>query len=136
MDSIRLSSTVTFIRQATTRVPETQAEVPYVIIKRLLGLSIALIVANPSAEAVERGSQQVAHFMGSFSHGLPIQVPPFHGIEPRLGFAYSSEGGNGLLGVGWGLAGFSELQRVSVGFQKDGTPLLQNHGTPPCSLLA
>jgi hypothetical protein len=39
----------------------------------------------------------------------------FHGIEPRLGLTYSSEGRNGFVGVGWTLSGFSTIERVNSG---------------------
>jgi hypothetical protein len=40
-------------------------------------------------------------------------VPPFHGLEPHLRLTYDSNAGNGLLGVGWSLAGLSTVQRTT-----------------------
>jgi RHS repeat-associated protein len=52
---------------------------------------------------------------GAYTRTIPIAVPPFHGIEPRLALSYNSQSGNGFVGVGWGLAGFSTIQRAGRG---------------------
>jgi hypothetical protein len=52
---------------------------------------------------------------GSLVHTIPIEVPAFHGIEPRLGLAYSSRAGNGFVGTGWRLTGFSVIERTRTG---------------------
>jgi len=84
-----------------------------------LGIAALLLCSANGAVAQEKGTEQVSPFFGSFSQSVPIQVPPFHGLEPRLALGYSSEGRNGFVGVGWSLAGFSTIQRVSAG---RGTP--------------
>ncbi|MBX3660723.1 MAG: VCBS repeat-containing protein [Ramlibacter sp.] len=49
---------------------------------------------------------------GAAGYSLPIQVPPgLAGMEPKLELAYSSQSGNGLLGVGWSLSGLSTISR-------------------------
>ncbi len=73
---------------------------------RLLTLCIAIIAAIARAD--------VNTFSGSATKTLPIEVPPFHGLEPKLALTYSSGGGNGYVGVGWDLAGFSEIERTSA----------------------
>lgn len=57
---------------------------------------------------------------GSLIQSIPIDVPAFRGLEPRLALAYASEGGSGFAGVGWSLAGFSVVERAKPG---RGTPL-------------
>lgn len=48
--------------------------------------------------------------LGNATYSIPIRVPPGRrGIEPRLGFSYDSGAGNGVLGVGWSLAGLSAI---------------------------
>jgi Salmonella virulence plasmid 65kDa B protein len=61
-------------------------------------------------------ADSVSGFSGSFSQAIAIEVPPFRGLEPQLALSYSSQGGGGFAGVGWGLAGFSVVQRMSPGF--------------------
>lgn len=51
---------------------------------------------------------------GAATFQLPIQVSPgSHGVQPNLSIVYSSQGGNGLLGWGWNLAGLSSISRVN-----------------------
>lgn len=52
---------------------------------------------------------------GAFEHSVPLKVPPFHGLEPRLALSYSSSDPNGWLGVGWSLQGLSVIRRGSAG---------------------
>jgi RHS repeat-associated protein len=43
---------------------------------------------------------------------IPIWVPPGRaGIQPELSLEYSSTGGNGLVGTGWGIAGLPRITR-------------------------
>ena len=67
-----------------------------------------------------------AAFSGSFTTSVPIEVPAFRGLEPKLRLSYdsnrsSSYGGlrAGQLGVGWSLEGFPEIVRTSA---IDGAP--------------
>jgi RHS repeat-associated protein len=55
------------------------------------------------------------HNNGAYTHHIPIDVPPFHGLEPRLGVDYNSSASAGLMGVGWSLSGFSMIERTSLG---------------------
>ena len=56
---------------------------------------------------------------GAFVRSVAIEVPAFHGIEPRLALSYSSQAGNGFVGVGWRLSGWSVIERTRTG---RGTP--------------
>lgn len=82
-------------------------------------IAILATVLSVPAQAAEKASEQVSPFMGSFSQSLGIEVPPFRGLEPKLALGYSSEGRNGLVGVGWGLSGISTIERANPG---RGTP--------------
>ena len=72
-----------------------------------------------AAAVSSKVNEVFAGFVGSFSQSVPIAVPAYHGIEPRVGLGYSSAGGNGLAGAGWSLGGFSVVQRAGAG---RGTP--------------
>ena len=56
---------------------------------------------------------------GSFTYGVDLDLPPFHGIEPKLSLRYSSNVGlraggksQGWLGVGWILDGLDVIERA------------------------
>jgi hypothetical protein len=80
---------------------------------------MALLLLPSAAMGAEKASEKVSPFYGSLSHGIPIEVPPFRGLEPRLALSYSSEGRNGFVGVGWSLSGLSTIERTNAG---GGTP--------------
>ncbi|MBX3724133.1 MAG: VCBS repeat-containing protein [Turneriella sp.] len=53
---------------------------------------------------------------GSYSESLPIEVPAGrNGIQPKLALTYNSNGGNGIVGVGWSLQGLPALTRINYG---------------------
>ena len=70
---------------------------------------------GPGAVGSSEPREKVDPFVGSFSTAVPIQVPPFHGIEPNLALTYNSSRGNGFVGVGWQLSGLSTIERASPG---------------------
>ena len=87
-------------------------------------LAIWVLAASASAERPKTvvkdatsggGVPSIELVSGGMQTGIPIAVPPYHGIEPQLGLHYSSDAGNGWLGVGWSLRGASVIERVSLG---------------------
>ncbi len=58
---------------------------------------------------------------GAATYTLPIRVAPgTRKLQPGLSFAYSSQGANGQLGVGWGLSGLSQITRCGANYATDG----------------
>ena len=76
-------------------------------------LLLSLISTANSQEAGGAGS--VSPYYGTFATEVPIAVPEYHGLEPNLKLSYSSSGPNGFVGVGWGLAGLSFIERATPG---------------------
>ncbi|MEO8753259.1 MAG: Ig-like domain-containing protein, partial [Casimicrobiaceae bacterium] len=65
---------------------------------------------------------------GGASYTLPIHVPPgTAGMQPNLALSYNSQGGNGLLGVGWSLSGLSSITRCPKTEAQDGMRLGINY---------
>jgi hypothetical protein len=88
--------------------------------------SLLSLSAFVSADGVSGSS-------GAFLQTIPIQVPTFHALEPRLALGYSSQGGNGFAGVGWGLGGFGVLERFSPGLgspRYDASDIYTLNGAP------
>jgi RHS repeat-associated protein len=58
---------------------------------------------------------------GASTYNISIQLPSgTNGMEPQLAIGYNSQSGNGLLGMGWNLAGLSAISRVPKTIHHDG----------------
>ena len=58
---------------------------------------------------------------GGAGYSIPVQGPPGpRSITPSVSVGYNSSGGNDLLGVGWGLQGFSSITRSAATVAQDG----------------
>jgi hypothetical protein len=85
-----------------------------VALKAVLVSTIGMVAAVALAPA-SGVAQGVNPASGSFSQVVAIEVPAFRDLEPRLALGYSSQGRGGLAGVGWGVSGFSAIERASPG---------------------
>jgi len=92
-------------------------------------LSILLAVLSFSASATIPSSQIVGSTPGAFevsqsgaaTYTVPIKLPPaVGGMVPNLSLRYSSQSGNGILGLGWQLNGISYITRCSTNYERDG----------------
>ncbi|HAT43299.1 MAG TPA: hypothetical protein DCS87_16440 [Rheinheimera sp.] len=87
-------------------------------------------VADQSAPAVTpSGSTSMATFAlpaeggvdnGQASYQIPLQIAPGRaGMQPKLSLNYGSQGGNGVVGVGWSFNGGAGLSRCAPTFEQD-----------------
>ncbi len=93
---------------------------------------------SADAPATARGSVELSPTTGALVRAIPIEVPGFHGIEPRLALSYSSLSSNGFAGVGWALSGFSVIERTRNGrgtprFTPSDVYVLDGQELLPCS---
>jgi len=62
---------------------------------------------------------------GQYTYSIPLEVPAGRGgMHPSLSLSYSSEGGAGIVGVGWSLSGMSSISRCGQSLDTEG----QVHG--------
>ncbi|HET7085144.1 MAG TPA: FG-GAP-like repeat-containing protein [Rhizomicrobium sp.] len=82
----------------------------------LLGLLFAVIVVDVAIAAnpplmVTPGQFSVSS-TGAATYNIPIAVPPgTSGVAPALSLTYSSQNGDGFVGLGWALNGLSSVTR-------------------------
>ncbi len=58
---------------------------------------------------------------GSAAYSIPIDIPKgTAGMEPKLSLDYSSNGTNGVAGLGWSLTGLQQISRGGATHAKDG----------------
>jgi Salmonella virulence plasmid 65kDa B protein len=59
---------------------------------------------------------------GQFTYSIPLDVPQGRaGMQPKLSLNYSSDAGNGLLGIGWSVSGLSSITRCGKSLSSEGT---------------
>jgi hypothetical protein len=76
------------------------------------GLALAAVGRTPGVPAVS--------VSGEGSYTIPLNLPPGRsGIQPELALVYSHRGGNGLLGMGWSIAGLSAITRCTATVAQD-----------------
>lgn len=72
-----------------------------------------LVSAQTSSEVGITEGQLSVSLSGAANYTIPIAVPPgINGIVPQISLAYNSQGGNGVAGYGWNIAGISTISRI------------------------
>lgn len=92
------------------------------LVNSAVTFSFLLLAGN--AWALEVGSTKgefSVSGMGSASYAVPIEFPAgIAGMTPSLALNYSSQGGNGPVGQGWTISGFSKIARCAAKLEPDG----------------
>lgn len=58
---------------------------------------------------------------GQASYSIPIELPPARNkVGPSVSLSYNSQGGNGVVGVGWSLSATQSISRCSSTYVQDG----------------
>lgn len=58
---------------------------------------------------------------GSSQYSIPLNAPGgIQGIQPEIALSYSSNGGNGIAGVGFDISGISRIHRCGTTIERDG----------------
>lgn len=84
---------------------------------------------NLSALTEQSASTKIGTLAGQFrvdesggaSYSIPIDAPPgIGGIAPDVSLNYSSNSGNGAMGMGWSVGGLSAISRCRKTFEQEG----------------
>nr|VFK18887.1 MAG: virulence plasmid B protein [Candidatus Kentron sp. LPFa]VFK33454.1 MAG: virulence plasmid B protein [Candidatus Kentron sp. LPFa] len=92
---------------------------------RTLATFLLLIATTHAEELVGSIPGQLSVQQGAAVYTIPIEVPPgvapgITDTQPDLAITYNSNGGNGLLGVGFSLSGLSAITRCGQTIAQDG----------------
>lgn len=61
---------------------------------------------------VIKTTHNVSASTGAFTYEVPLELPPgVNDLMPKLSITYNSQAGNGLMGIGWNIAGLSSITR-------------------------
>lgn len=97
--------------------------------KKLFLFSFIIIFGNIFNSFAQFVPTDVVKLSGSFSvsdagsvqYSIPITLPPgTGGMKPELSLNYNSNGGNGIMGIGWGVSGMSVIARGGKTIAQDG----------------
>lgn len=101
---------------------------PASVFYSVLGVVAGLLIGPPAFAAVgaTAGTANVTR-NGAATYDIQLTLPPDR-LMPSLGVSYSHMRGNGLLGMGFALSGFSTIQRCSRTLAQDGvsSPVISN----------
>ena len=79
------------------------------------------LVGLPAAAQMQVPGSFAVGPTGAAIYSIPIRVPPgTAGMAPSLSLSYSSQGGNGIVGMGWVLGGLPSIGRCPQTIAQDG----------------
>jgi RHS repeat-associated protein len=85
-------------------------------------LSFPSVADATTAAGHTKGSFAVSS-SGAATYSIPIWAPPGpQGMQPQIALTYSSQQGNGYVGVGWGVSGLSSIYRCNLTSAQDAAP--------------
>jgi Salmonella virulence plasmid 65kDa B protein/FG-GAP-like repeat/Insecticide toxin TcdB middle/N-terminal region len=93
--------------------------------RRIIALSVMAVALCGAGAATAQQMSLPGNFAvnsnGAATYDIAIAVPPgTAGMVPSLKLSYSSQNGNGILGVGWTLSGLPSIARCAQTFAQDG----------------
>lgn len=83
-------------------------------------VSTSYLYAQSSTIAAEIPHETQVTAGGAFTYTLPLRIPPgIKEVLPSVAITYNSQGGNGILGMGWSITGLSAISRSGKNLYND-----------------
>lgn len=83
---------------------------------------------NPNTRTLDKVNAKVGtlpgainvNSLGSATYSIPVFTSPGSaGMQPAISIIYNSQIKDGILGIGWGIAGLSEIHRIPQNYYND-----------------
>lgn len=115
-ESVRVRPIATTFQSSVAK-PSTRR----VIQATIIGLGLGLPFQGALAQTMALPGKFDVNASGAATYTVPIAVPPgTAGMHPSLTLEYSSQGQNGIMGMGWSLGGLPSVTRCPQTVAQDG----------------